>query len=268
MSLLRRVALWVHGEKNRWDLSFDEITAKDIEDINQLLQDAVANCWTIDESSTGTGRQFLFTDASDERMGFVACHATGSVKDIGSHRIPSGILTQHIFLKETAAAVWYTMRAIDKFNWRRQTIVIGVDNSATAYALRNFYSSNLIACGWLSQLHSALHQAQCTLEVVQVTSLDNPADDPSRNATLKTDRLMRGWNAMLSYLNGRRNGCEVPFKGSAADRHPLDDLNMVAEIAIGDSIRCPELKDFAAATCYFNAAENQSSAAAESQSPA
>lgn len=227
--ILRDVALHVGGVKAKWDEPLgvpEDIAAV----INVRMSTALVNAWCSGASPTVSPQDptIIFTDAAGEAcMGCVVVRS-GAVLDWQGHEYNPGLQQCHIFLKELSAACWYVQRAISKFQLQGQRIVVAVDNSATAFALRHMYSSNMTANQWLSHLQDGLDAAECSLEVIQVTSEDNPADDPSRRASdLDEDRLKRGLRAVEEALQGRRSGSEPQEAPTDLVRHPIDGVTIL-----------------------------------------
>jgi hypothetical protein len=232
MTLLRRVAKSVNGVRKRWDEPYDAFTEKDLILVNTELQAACANPIWHEKAHATLGDVYMFTDAAgSHQMGCVVLRANGTAKEIRGNPFDAGVAASHIFLKEMAAACWYVESCILRNVWRSRCIYLGVDNSAVAFALRHFYSSNTIANRWLKRLWDVLEQHQCRLEIVQVTSEDNPADEPSRGSTtVDQNRLQRGWKTMQDYIAGKTSGRpseEHHGEDPSELRHPLDGMSIL-----------------------------------------
>ena len=59
-------------------------------------------------------------------------------------------------------------------------MIIGIDNSAAAFAVRKLYSTNELVNSYLRSLHRSMTKTKCTVEVLDVRSEQNAADIPSR----------------------------------------------------------------------------------------
>ncbi len=173
---------------------------------------------------------FVPTRPEKSQMGFVVMDNFLNVTEFGGHPFHSGVREAHIFIQEMAAACWYVCRAVKHHGWRDKTIFVVVDNSAVAFCLKNYYSSNQVANTWLRELYMTLDQCQCRIEVIQVRSEDNAADDPSRGLLqLDVQRLERTRNAIRGAWLGQRTGTscdEIKWPDNVA-RHPLDCFSLL-----------------------------------------
>jgi hypothetical protein len=81
-------------------------------------------------------------------------------------------------------------------------VVIAVDNSAAAQVLRNLFSTNTFTMKEVQALNSFLKIQNASVEVINVRSKDNAADEPSRGKD--TDVTKR--NATISCIKLGRQG--------------------------------------------------------------
>ncbi len=228
MSLLRRVAILVGGRRDRWDEPAS-LSVHEENDLSRHMRRILQNAWH--ESNITAPRRgrvdpiTICTDASgDIGIGAVILSPDGSSPTVWLNEFPSGLRNSHIFLKEMAAATIYVSRLCRLFEIYNRQITVVVDNSAVAFALRNMYSSNSHASDMLKRLFSIISERSCFLEVIQVSSENNPADDPSRGKrTLDPLRLARGVAAIQQYSAGLLSSAEgeTTHRFSGADiRHP------------------------------------------------
>ena len=103
--------------------------------------------------------------------------------------VPSLVLEEkegHIFFLELMAAIE------GLYTWRNERgaipVILVLDNSAVAFALRNGFSGNNRAMALLRKHHEVLSLVQ---DVVLVISEDNPADTSSRKNFNREDELKR-----------------------------------------------------------------------------
>jgi hypothetical protein len=252
MDILRRVSKAVDAQRDRWDDNFDGLTPEDVAIINSELARAVTNPWIFDHACDPKDTVCLFTDATNQRMGYVYFdNQEGKHPQHGQTVFPPGLAAQHIFVQEMAAAIWYTRMIVNTRQLKQTRIHVGVDNSAAAYALRHMYSSNTVVNGWLVELQKLLVETGNSLEIFQVTSRDNPADDPSRAQwQLDPERLKRGVEAYRGFLKGLRSGSNPECFPDAALRHPLDDVTILDMCHTVD-FDCAELRTTRDGDAYF-----------------
>ena len=107
------------------------------------------------------------------------CHDPDGLVSVRSWPWSSGVLAQHIFLKEVWAAVNAVHFALDRVC--DVPVCLRVDNTACLHCLQNFYcSSSYEVNDVLYALWTRLRQRRVALHVEWVPSADNVADFPSR----------------------------------------------------------------------------------------
>ena len=67
--------------------------------------------------------------------------------------------------------------------------------------------------------HRALTRSNCTLEVILITTDQNPADDPSRNRKVTAARIEKMWNAIAATEIGSHVDMDVRRNTKAGLRH-------------------------------------------------
>ena len=142
----------------------------------------------------------MATDASDNFLGRVRFNEQGIIVEEIPTPIPQNLLSVHIFLKELFACSWavkYFLRHHPQGSYRFH---VAIDSSAAAAALRNIYSSNLIACHELDSLWELLAETGSSLHICSVRSEDNASDMASRNFDR---RLMDSGQRARASDNGR-----------------------------------------------------------------
>ena len=166
---------------------------------------------------------FMATDASDNFLGRIRFDDQGRVIEEVSAPVPSSLLNVHIFLKELFAATWSVKSHQKAHPHDSFCYHVAIDNSAAASALRNMYSSNLIACRELDDLWETLTNAGSSIHIFSVRSEDNASDMASRNFDFSlmdssqrarslpngragTEIITRCWNEIQAQLKGWRLG--------------------------------------------------------------
>jgi hypothetical protein len=237
MDIVRELAVFVAGSHDKWDVTYDIADQKRVLLVG-FLQDVLRNPWRGSSvKAHQSSNLVLFTDASDSGFGAVLCPLrceNASIAEVWLDNWHQSLVSSHIFLKELIAAARYTEHVLSHKDLENCLLHVAVDNSAAAFAMRNMYSSNARACDWLRHLHTALSARNVILNIVQVTSEDNPADCPSRgvmNAKEKDDfhvRFQRGMFAVHASLQGRRveppQRAFRPLKATKTVRHTSFDL--------------------------------------------
>ena len=206
ISALSAAATFVAGDKQAWDVP-RTWHLHIIDGLRSSILVILKNHWCSPQSFESSDRtETVFSDASDTGMGAVYCDHLGNLatsRAVIRGAFIGGLEHSHIYLKELAAARWALEHGISHRAWTRVHIRLVVDNSAVAFGLRAMYSANDIANAWMRGLHTRLQNANCSLEVCQVLSQDNPADEPSRNKSFSHARLRQGWIAMSNFMAGK-----------------------------------------------------------------
>jgi hypothetical protein len=143
--------------------------------LSSHMSHALSNSWFFPSSQTPCGEVWAASDASDFAGGYVILKPWYDAKTI---KLPRDILTAHIFVKELYAAVHTIQLICDKVN--NMTIHLLVDNTAAAGVLRRMFSMTDCGLELVTRVQSLLRKSGCTLNVIHVTSQENPADGPSR----------------------------------------------------------------------------------------
>lgn len=208
MAIIRKVAGYVAGRVDLWDTSL-ALARDEHQFLIAQLKNMTANPWhNCAHAPVIPCNVLLFTDASDTGLGAVLTTLNGTQQSAipWMDRCPPSLLGSHIFLKELIAACWYIRRTIRVKRLRNTILNVVVDNSACAFALRNMYSSNVIACQKLSKLHDILAQNQIELNILQCLSEENPSDTPSRGSLrIEEERFQRGMIAAMRGMYGLKS---------------------------------------------------------------
>jgi hypothetical protein len=175
-------------------------------------------------------RIFLCSDSSQKRWGtarFRECDGRAVPREEWGEDWNDVFAAYHIYVKEAMAAVLAIERFFDRNqNLTGANIIIGVDNSAAAAALRRGFSSNKIVNDGFRRLYQLLRARKCILTVLGLPGVVNASDPASRGERLakwkaprdhplfvpggdpaETDgeRLTRHcWAAMSAALGGRK----------------------------------------------------------------
>jgi hypothetical protein len=158
------------------------------------------------ENSFDWNEVLCASDASSTGWGFIIFD-----KKSGNDYTESGVyrdkdLDWHIFVKEFLTAKLAIEKAVVRAKMSRPDnhtrVVIAVDNSAAAQVLRNLFSTNTFTMKEVQALNSFLKIQNASVEVINVRSKDNAADEPSRGKD--TDVTKR--NATISCIKLGRQG--------------------------------------------------------------
>lgn len=244
MEALSTLAKAVDGRRHLWDQPY-HIPENHQVAMQQCIERIRSNEW-ISTNKPKTGDvKYLFSDASSTGFGYVLVNLLAKTH-IEENRgcFPASLADQHIFLKELAAAVWSIVWLMEKHKWRHTKICIVTDNAAVYYALRAMHSGNAIARQWLQQLHEKLQLQSNEIQVFQVRSENNPADEPSRNKPLDTDRLRRGCEALCAATQGKLYSDQLPShpEPDRELRHPVDDMENVTLLEAFEQVNAQDIE--------------------------
>jgi len=156
---------------------------------------------------------YLFTDASKKGYGYVLSDENGCVLMQGGHTWTGASMGWHIFIQEVAAALWSWK--IVKDTLQQRPIILLVDNSAAAFAIRHGFSSNNIA---VDLILNAVKNGASFREVRTITSAANPADELSRFKPLVDGKTRQ---AILGFP-GAKNA-DTPWRNEFGLRHSEPD---------------------------------------------
>lgn len=129
----------------------------------------------------------------------------------------------HIFVKELLSAT-ILIEALCRVH-RNTRLQIGIDNSAAAWCLRRLFSTTHHGQELIRRVYRALCDSGNTLDIVQLVSLDNPADVPTRmgkkSAESLADRCERFWRI----VDGARSSNHRGHNNAGTVRHDERDLD-------------------------------------------
>jgi hypothetical protein len=144
------------------------------------------------------------SDSSDHKWGYAVYDKTGAVSEWESFAWLTSEEREHIFVKETVAAALTIQKIVQKDRRPGLHVIMGIDNTAAAAAVRRQYSSNEIVMPLLENLADLLRQQKVLLTIIGLRSQDNPADGPSRGTAPEEGHVTRGWEAIVMGVNGQR----------------------------------------------------------------
>ena len=98
-------------------------------------------------------------------------------------------------------------------------IRLGVDNSAAAWCLRRMFSSTKHGLELIFRAYKALTSANNTLEIVQLTSADNPADVPTRKGIKDSVDFTTRCSLFWRVMEGHRPSQPKPNRSKGIIRH-------------------------------------------------
>jgi len=248
IAILRRAAVAVRRRQDE-DTTKDDwsqelcLSEEEQGTLKMELQQCAADSWCALRLEAYPAMH-VTTDSSDDRR----CHLVWDQnRQLERHLCeaaywPAGIVKATIFVKELAAATIAIERVCKES--ANRLIILSVDNSAAAGALRRLASPNLAGNELCCRVDRALTDASCRLAIVTVRSEHNPADTPTRkiglpHALLDPKRLHLMWIAIqdgsqgLGFASRSANPAPVDRKRL---RHPEEsdnsvDASLVAEFS-------------------------------------
>jgi hypothetical protein len=218
---IKKAAVFVDGKVAQWDAEGFSLEEKDIRALMSAYETARSASGWYSCQQKPVKLVIGVTDSSDTHYGSVNFEADGSVKETPvSLEWSEAMQELHIFCKETIAACWYIQKTARRNPY--STIVVGIDNTAAAFAIRRMYSSNKTVCKHLIDTHECLLSWRCEVRVVDVRSKQNAADPPSRPDEKWTEEEIKALQAtcyqvICDELNGIRRTIRKP-----AERNDLE----------------------------------------------
>lgn len=177
LEVAKNLGQFVGTTYKKWDMAFTcDSVAEEL--LLKQWERVLKNAWQ-EKPRASKQTYYLFTDASEKGWGFVACTMDGVILDSGAFQWSDARKPWHIFIKETAAAVWSLKRCV-----RFGDAILFVDNTATQHAVRRGYSSNSIACALIASL------GQVVCQVRRIHTLLNPSDEPSRGKDVDPQKVL------------------------------------------------------------------------------
>lgn len=150
---------------------------------------------------------FIATDSSKPKWAYLfwtsyrgtvtEAPRSGCWKDFGDH--PT-IGQASIFIKELLTAV-LAIEAVTKL-WPRRKIVLFIDNTAAAGVIRRMASTTAYGNELARRIDAALQDSGCHIVVVTILSEHNPADSPTRNKPICSQRVEAMWIAWDDFQRG------------------------------------------------------------------
>lgn len=218
--LLEKYMRQRHKAKASWDARIT-LTKEEGLLLDQYFRMIVSNQWMESSSQPNPSfRKFACSDASSTGWGYVIYESTDDQKpdttkpvtcDGGQWKRVSGMAERHIFFKEFVAAKKCIQRILNDTAATEGSfeIVLGIDNTAVAHVLRNFYTSTEFIAQDLKDLCYQLKERKVILTIVNLRSEDNAADAPSRRRhptdnDITTSARELAASQMLARLSGMR----------------------------------------------------------------
>ena len=165
------------------------------------LEVALTREWATQEVHETTTTICAAADSSKGRWGLAYWTHGQNLLECDSGLWGADHIESSIFVKELVVATMTIERICHKFPGSR--ILLLEDNTAAAAVLRKLASSALVGTGLALRVDRALTSSGCSLDIVPVTSQQNPADSPSRNRPLDPVRVEMMWNIVAAHLEGR-----------------------------------------------------------------
>ncbi len=172
-----------------------------------------------------TTRVFAASDSSSIYGGYIIWKEDRTVECCIS--IPWKIREQkmHIFLKELLTATILTERLCETYTG--SVLCLGQDNTAALWCLRRLFSSTHHGQEMIMRVYCALTESNNRIEMLQLSSADNPADVPTRpgkrNGGSLEERTEKFWK-IVEGQEGPSQGRRCAATSSIRhDEHDLDD---------------------------------------------
>jgi len=142
------------------------------------------------------------TDSSGKRWGRCVWNSDQSLLETVGRDWGADIVKATIFIKELAAAVmalehWCPLMPLTR-------ILLLIDNTAAAAVLTRLASVTHAGNELARRAHEVLKRYGCELEVITITSEQNPADQPSRRQPLRAERVDLIWRILTAHSQGSR----------------------------------------------------------------
>lgn len=188
------------NRKEEWD-TIRDWSASDVSLMKRHLGVATTTEWFTYTIRRTDRVMYAATDSSKAMWGSVCWSEDRRLVDIDSGRWVGPALLGNIFVKELTAAVVLVEKICARFPMTH--IFLLVDNTAAASVLRRLASSTHVGSELARRVDESLSEGRCSLEVVHITSEQNPADDPSRNKKLDPKRVEALWSIVDAHKNGR-----------------------------------------------------------------
>jgi hypothetical protein len=253
INVLRRSAK--ARQNQRWE-GRHMLTTQEKDICKATLDRLFDNEWLTDKrwDSKPPRKVWACSDASGSAWGYVTW---GHQDTIVGAPFPKQICEAHIFVKEFLAAEYCIMNILESAvsntpgKQHYTHIVLGIDNSAVAQVLRNMYSANTFVQPRISALNKALREAETTLEIVNVRSEDNAADEPSRGTTPTEEKKRLTREVLRLGTQGLRaneyNPGDAPTKTwiRRNDENEVDEFDTIE--ALGAAFACDDEQDIAGA---------------------
>jgi hypothetical protein len=150
---------------------------------------------------TGPHHIFLASDSSGPRWAFLSWSRRDSPPEVTCGEWGN---KQHmtIFLKELIAAVVAVEHCTTRYPNSRITLCL--DNTAALHVCRRRASLTPAGNELARRLDRALTDSACSLRLVYLTSNRNPADPPTRNRPLSSERIQTMWSVLENDAVGCR----------------------------------------------------------------
>jgi hypothetical protein len=148
-----------------------------------------AMSWSPRATSHMQQRVTIAGDASDLAAGAVVCDGRNAGRFM-VRRFDDRARQAHIFIKELLACLW-TLEIGLSAGWFQEgdTIEYLGDNRAAMYATRRFYSRNKDANDIVRRIFAFLEEHHLTLVCEPISSIRNPADEPSRGRRPQKNKI-------------------------------------------------------------------------------
>ena len=184
-----------------WDSPY-QCTLEEVAELARLTKEVSRNQWRTDERRRMTTQCInIATDSSKRRWGSIVWRSGEEpLTPVVSRPWDDKMLLANIFIKELTAAVISIEDACSIFTLTRIRLLC--DNTAAVAVMRKLCSSTRAGNELARRIVNALERSGCTLDVVHITTLFNPADEPSRGRVVVQSKIAFAEELIASHDEG------------------------------------------------------------------
>lgn len=229
IELLRRTAKSVGCVYRRWSqMGLVSLDPGELACLAAVWAELRANQWIRLHHEART-TVYAASDASMEKLAAVEFERDDCGPQALRYWFRGVEVEDHIFYHELAAAFLAVRHVLQVGKAEKSDIriVLAVDNTAVAHAIRRGYSSTARGATIINEIFKTLKRLKSSLEIVSILSHANVADDPSRGRRPTVDRATRTWHVLMEYEagHGKQDQIKKEYEASGDDglRHKEPD---------------------------------------------
>ncbi len=192
-----------------WDSAY-QCTSDIVTELARLTKEVSRNPWRTDERRRLTTQEInIASDSSKRRWGAIVWRSgEENLMPVVSKLWDEKMLQASIFIKELTAAVISIEDVCSTF--RRTRLRLLCDNTAAVAVMKKLCSSTKAGNELALRIVKALADSECTLDVIHITTLFNPADEPSRGRPIIRSKMLFAENLISANDDGIRLDCQHP----------------------------------------------------------